>query len=176
MAPVAPAWRPTDPHTIAWAGRDGSVTVEDADTAKVLWTFGTGTVRRLAWSADGRELLAGGRRWYTVFNVVTGKRDQTRVPRGSSLVAAAYAPRGSRLATAVYDGRETSVSLDGSVALSAPGRLSDLVWSPDAKWLLAGWPGADHWLIVRASGASSSTVSGVRHRFGASARIRGWCC
>jgi hypothetical protein len=93
------------------------------------------------------------------------------------VVGAAYAPRGSRLALAIHDGRETTVSLDGARALSAPGRLSDLVWSPDGRWLLAGWPGADHWLVVRASGAArDSAVSGVRHRFGAGARVRGWCC
>jgi WD40 repeat protein len=177
MAFVAPAWRPSDLHTIAWAARDGTITVEDADTAKELWTFGTGSVTRLAWSADGNELLAGGKRSYTVYDLSTGKRDQTRVPRGSTIVAAAYAPRGSRLAAAVYDGRETRVSLDGSVVLSGPGRLSDLLWSPDGRWLLAGWPGADHWLVVRASSsARDSAVSGVRHRFGASALVRGWCC
>jgi hypothetical protein len=176
MAPVAPAWRPSSPHTIAWTARGGTITVEDADTAKELWTFGAGAVSRLAWSADGRELLATGKRWYTIYNPAAGKRNQTRLPRGSSVVGAAYAPRGSRLAVAVYDGRETRVSLDGSIALSAPGRLSDLVWSPDGRWLLTGWPGADHWLVVRASGAAASAVSGVRHRFGTSARVRGWCC
>ena len=39
MAAVAPAWRPNTPRTVAWAAKDGTVTVEDADTAKVLWTF-----------------------------------------------------------------------------------------------------------------------------------------
>ena len=132
---------------------------------------------QLAWSADGRELLAAGKRGYTAYDVVAGKSKVTRLPRGSSVVGAAYAPRGSRLAVAAFDGVDTSVSIDGAVALSAPGRLADLDWSPDGRWLLAGWPGADHWLVVRASGAArDSAVSGVRHRFGATARVRGWCC
>ena len=177
MAPVAPAWRPSDLHTVAWAGRDGSVTIEDADTAKVLWHVGPGLVTRMSWSADGRELLTAGRRFYTVHDVVTRKIKQTRLPRGSSIVGAAYAPRGSRLAIAVFDGTDTSVSIDGAEALSAPGRLSDLVWSPDGRWLLAGWSGADHWLAVRGgSGARDSSVSAVRHRFGSGSRVRGWCC
>ena len=61
MAAVAPAWRPSDRHTIAWAAKDGTVTVEDADTAKVLRTFRGSPVRRLAWSGDGRRLLVAGR-------------------------------------------------------------------------------------------------------------------
>ena len=39
MAAVAPAWRPSAPRTVAWASADGTVTVEDADTAKVLRTL-----------------------------------------------------------------------------------------------------------------------------------------
>ncbi len=39
MAAVAPAWRPSEPHTVAWAATDGTVTVEDADTAKVFRTL-----------------------------------------------------------------------------------------------------------------------------------------
>ena len=41
---------------------DGTVTVEDADTAKVLRTYRGGAVRQLAWSGDGRRLLIAGRR------------------------------------------------------------------------------------------------------------------
>ena len=42
MANVAPAWRPSEDRTLAWAATDGTVTVEDALTAKELWRFGTG--------------------------------------------------------------------------------------------------------------------------------------
>ena len=38
MAPVAPAWRPGTKRAVAWAANDGTVTLEDADTAKELWT------------------------------------------------------------------------------------------------------------------------------------------
>ena len=53
---------------IAWAARDGSITVEDADTAKVLWSFGTGArdpprlVRRRPRTARGRQALVHGLR------------------------------------------------------------------------------------------------------------------
>ena len=48
------------PRTVAWAATDGTVTVEDADTAKVLRTYRSGGVRQLAWSGDGRKLLVAG--------------------------------------------------------------------------------------------------------------------
>jgi hypothetical protein len=174
MASVAPAWRPRADRTLAWAATDGTVTVEDALTAKELWTFHAGPVRGLGWSADGRRLLIAGRRAYTIHDLATGKRDGTRLPPGSTLLAAAY---GTRLALAVHAGGQTEVRVQGETVLRAPGRLADLEWSPDGRYLLAGWPSADHWLLVRASArARDAAVSGVRHRFGPGVRTHGWCC
>ena len=82
MAAVAPAWRPTAPRTVAWAASDGTVTVEDADTAKVLRTYRGRRVRHLAWSGDGRRLLIAGRRHGTIRDFATGERDPPRTPRG----------------------------------------------------------------------------------------------
>jgi len=177
MAAVAPAWRPSQPRTIAWAATDGTVTVEDALTAKPLWTWGAGLVRHLAWSADGRRLLIAGRRHYTIHDLSTGDRDATRLPRRGVLAAAAFAPSGNRLALAVDTGEQTEIRVQGRTVLTAPGRLRNLEWSPDGRWLLAHWAGADHWLLVRTSSrARASTVSAVRHRFGAAAATHGWCC
>ncbi|MDA0183858.1 hypothetical protein OJ997_26365 [Solirubrobacter phytolaccae] len=164
MAPVAPAWRPGHPRTLAWAGYDGTVTVEDADTAKVLWSFRSSQVRQLAWSSDGRRLLVAGRRDGTIHDVVTGARARVRVD--GKIVAAAF---GRRLALAVFHDGRTSVRVNGETVLSAPGRLRNLEWSPDGRSLLAAWPGADHWLVVR-----GREVSAVRHRFGGAGRVRGW--
>jgi len=177
MANVAPAWRPSEPRTLAWAATDGTVTVEDALTAKVLRTFGGGPVRDLEWSADGRRLLIAGRRTYTIHDLATGERDATHLPAGTALLATAYAPTGNRLALAVRSGDETEVRIGGETVLRGPGQLSELEWSADGRWLLAGWPSADHWLLVRVSArARDAAVSGIRHRFGTTARTHGWCC
>jgi hypothetical protein len=82
------------------------------------------------------------------------------------IVAAAF---GRRLALAVFDEGATAVRVNGETVLSAPGRLRNLEWSPDGRSLLAAWPGADHWLVVR-----GDNVSAVRHPFGGAARVRGW--
>src|SRR3954447_24278236 len=100
-----------------------------------------------------------------------------RLAPREELLAAVPGPAG--LALAVHDdgsGR-TEVRLGGATLLAAPGRLSDLTWSPDGAWLLAAWPAAGRWLLVRVDGRPRVTaVSGFARRFGPGARPRGWCC
>ena len=121
MAALAPAWRPSEPHTLAWAATDGTVTVEDADTAKVLRTYRGGSVRRLAWSGDGRRLLIAGRRDGTIHDLATGKRDA-----GCALAAASSCsppptrPKGNRLALAVYSGGRTEIRVRDEILRSSP--------------------------------------------------------
>jgi hypothetical protein len=166
MAAVAPAWRPGYPRTIAWAATDGTVTVEDADTAQVQWAErdGPAAVRHLAWSRDGRRLLIAGRRAAVVVDA-DGTRRRRLLVRGE-LVAAAY---GRRLALAVRRDGVTRIEVDGRRVLAAAGILRDLQWSPDGRRLLVGWSGADHWLVLRGTEAGV-----VRHPFAPGARTRGW--
>jgi hypothetical protein len=180
MAAVAPAWRPSDWHTVAWASETGVVTVEDADTAKVLWRRTGGAVRLLAWSADGRRLLIAGRRHGTIHDLTGGSSQRLALAAGEELVAAAFAPTGNRLALAVHDaaGDRTEVRVRGRRLFDTPGRLHGLEWSPDGGWLLAGRPAADEWLLLPASGRprAAAAVTGITRRFGAGARTHGWCC
>jgi hypothetical protein len=175
MAAVAPAWRPGAQPVVAWASTTGTVTVEHADTGKPLWRRHGGEVRRLAWSADGRRLLIAGRRNGSLHDLTARTREPVRLPRGAELAGAAFSPGATRLALAVYADGQTKIRVQGELLLTAPGKLRDLEWSPDGRWILAGWPAADHWLLVRASdGARISAVNAVRHRFGEGARVHGW--
>jgi Tol biopolymer transport system component len=168
MAALAPAWRPGTSRTVAWANTRGTVTVEDADTAKVLRTYRSGGVEHLAWSADGRQLLIAGRRHGSIHDVATGTRSALRL-RGD-LLAAAFGPAG--LALTIRNGNRTEVVARRTLLFTAEGRLDDLEWSPDGRWLLVGATGGP-WLLARASGQAS--VASVR-RLGAAARTHGWCC
>jgi len=176
MAAVAPAWRPSDPHTVAWGATDGEVTVEDADTAKVLWHFRARGVRRLAWSPDGRRLLIASRRSVRIRDLARGSARRIALAAGEELLAAAYAPTGSRLALAVLGDGRTEIRVRGERVLAAPGRLDELEWSPDGGWLLAGDSTAGQWLLTRATGRPRVAAISVERRFGSGARTHGWCC
>ncbi|HWK26950.1 MAG TPA: hypothetical protein VNS09_10320 [Solirubrobacter sp.] len=176
MAAVAPAWRPGQRRTVAWAARDGTVTLEDADTAKVFHTFRGGPVRALAFSGDGSKLLVAGRRHATIHDLAAGTRTRLRLRPDEELLAAAYAPRGDRLALAVRAAGRTEIRARGQVLLSAAGRLDGLEWSPDGRWLLARYPAAGQWLIARATGRPHVAAVSTAPRFGPAARTHGWCC
>ena len=147
------------------------MTVEDADTAKVLRTYRSGGVEQLAWSGDGRKLLIAGRRHGTIRDFATGRT--SRLDFDGDLLAVAY---GHDLALAVQRGSRTEIRVHGTVLVSAAGRLDDLAWSPDGRWLLAGDPTTGEWLVARAAGRASVSSMDVERRFGAGARTQGWCC
>ena len=100
-----------------------------------------------------------------------------RLPTGSRLLAAAFAPTGNRLALAVYAGGRTEVRVQGQTLLEGSGRVRDIEWSPDGRWLLASFPANDQWQFTRTSrGPRASAIAGVTRRFGTGARTHGWCC
>lgn len=178
-APVAPAWRSRPPgaRTLAYVDTRGRVSLyEPVGGAEVFRTPRLPGPRALAWSPNGTLAIA------TRAGVVVyagGRRIAERPLPG--VVALAYAPDGSRLAVL----RRNELLLYGP-RLRAPrrlfaggGRLAGLAWSPDGRWLLAGWPTADQWLFVRAAGRQRIVaVSNVAAQFRSSAfpRIEGWCC
>jgi dipeptidyl aminopeptidase/acylaminoacyl peptidase len=193
VAPVAPAWRPdTGVNVLAYADPAGRVHVVDADSRREVWRSRAGPpVRELVWSADGRLLLVvtkSGRH-----PVLAGRGRVARtieLPKGHLLVEASFAPRGESLAYTDFDpARERgAVILDdrrGSRTLqSGEGRLEDVVWSPDGRWLLVGWPDADQWLFLRLPGVRKiKAVEDIRREFdpggeggGSFPRVAGWCC
>ncbi|HEX2045696.1 MAG TPA: hypothetical protein VHF23_08730, partial [Gaiellaceae bacterium] len=67
---------------------------------------------------------------------------------------------------------------------STEGRLQEVVWSPDRRWLLVGWPDADQWLFLRLPGVRRIVaVADVRREFdpggeggGPFPRVVEWCC
>ena len=170
MAPVAPAWRPGTKRSVAWAANDGTVTVEDADTAKELWTHTGGPVHHLAWSGDGRRLLIAGRRHGAIHDLSTGRSTKLDLAAGEELLAAAFS--GNRLALAVRSAAGTEIRARGG-SLPASGRLDQLEWSPDGRWLLAA---GDRWLIARVASRPRIASLTVERRFGSGARTHGWCC
>ena len=186
VRPVAPAWRPGAPHTLAWVGTGGRVEVRDVDTGALVWrsSASVGAVRALAWSADGRRLLARGARRVMVFAVNDDRRWRVRLPAGSRVGAAAWAPRGDRIALAVRQGSSTSVYVTPSALVPRRpvfkiyGTLRSLAWSPNGRRLLVRWSEADQWLLLSPTAANArvTAIAGISRRFGSAPAVQGWCC
>jgi dipeptidyl aminopeptidase/acylaminoacyl peptidase len=186
VRPVAPAWRPGDPHTLAWVGARGRVEVRDVDSGRVVWrsAASVGRVRELLWAADGRRLLARGERRLVVLDVHANGVRRVSLPRATTVSAAAWAPRGRRLALALRTGTASRVVVTTSATLprrptfAAPGTLTSLAWSPDASRLLVRWRESDQWLLLPTarSRPGASAIAGISRRFGGAPAVQGWCC
>jgi hypothetical protein len=151
---VAPAlaWRPDPNHVLALASRaDGRVYAYQTDSVRRLWRSAPGDVpTQLAWSADGGWLAPTGRSFALV----------RRRPRGRSMV---QLMRGSGLKN----------------VLPLAGRIGEVAWSPDGRWLLVTWPSADQWLFARTANVEKIVAfSDITRQFGGGRfpTLGGWCC
>jgi dipeptidyl aminopeptidase/acylaminoacyl peptidase len=193
---VAPVWKPVEEHVIAYADRNGTVTVVATDEEQTLWTAAgiASTPSQLEWSADGERLLVvrkltPGRFVLVVFDG-DGRRRQTLELPGVP-VEAAFSPRDHRIALIRRLGpRSELLVVEGdtlrrqSVVFSGLGRFSDVAWSPGGRWLLLGWQSANQWLFIRSADVSKvSAVSSLAAQFdpgktgrGGFPRVEGWCC
>jgi dipeptidyl aminopeptidase/acylaminoacyl peptidase len=192
--PVAPAWRPGEPHTLAWVTARGQVEVRDVDTGRVAWRSAAAIagVRELRWSADGQRLLARGPHRLVVLDVRGSRVWRVRLPAGATVNAAAWAPRGRRLAVVLSASATSSLFVTGSARLpqrptfATTGTLGSLAWSPDGTRLLVRWREGDQWLLLapstrRASargtrGPRITAIAGISRRFGGAPAVQGWCC
>jgi WD40 repeat protein len=186
VAPVAPAWRPGAPHTLAWVGARGHVVVADVDTGAVVWRS-SGTVRgvrELSWSADGHRLLARGAQRMVVLDVHGNRVWRVRLPRGARVSGAAWAPRGDRIAVALRTATTTRVYVTPSARVplravfTTTGTLASLAWSPDGRRLLVRWTEADQWLLLSPTSTSAdvTAIGAIARRFGPAPTVQDWCC
>ena len=172
---------------LAYADAAGRVRVADADGDE-LWSADPGAApAKLVWSSDGGILLVvtdglrhplyrqGGRRAGTL-----------RTPAAHAVLDAEFAPGTRRIAYSAFDAENgRGIVVLGEERLQrVEGRISDLTFSPDGRWLLAGWPEADQFLFLRLPGVGRIVaVDDVRREFdpgspgiGEFPRISGWCC
>ena len=191
---AAPSWRPGAAHVLAFADRDGRINIVDTDSGSgvLAGTHVAAPASELAWSSDGTRLFSiHGER--IEIHTAAGRRVRTiPTPSGQTAANLAPAPEGRQLAFTVYDASTGTSSVfladDGARELrslfTGEGRFDGLAWSPDGRWLLAGWPDADQWLFLRAPDVRRViTVSSVAAEFdpggsgqGRFARIVSWCC
>jgi hypothetical protein len=188
VAPVAPAWRPGAPHTLAWVDGRGHVEVRDVDSGVLVWRSARTLrgVRALSWSADGGRLLARGPHRSVVLDVRSGRVWGGSFRHGFSLSDAAWSPNGDRIAYVLHSATRTSIIVARSNRLpyravfSTTGTLSSLAWSPDGRRLLVRWDEADQWLLLSptttAARARVTAIGSISRRFGTAPTVQDWCC
>jgi hypothetical protein len=186
-----PAWWPGSrpgAERLATVDSAARVTLRDVDSGRVLWRTRTPlSPRMLAWSADGRRVLALQRDRLTVIDGATGRRlARHRVPRGSANVAVAARPGhpgyavlrrtagGASRAVVVRTDASGRRVLDESGVLFAGGSMRALAWSPRGDWLAAEPVGVDGWDLVHLKGRGVDRIRTLAA--GRDAQLAGWCC
>jgi Tol biopolymer transport system component len=162
---VAPAWRPDRAHVVAYVDAHRRIRVVAVDADRVLWrTRPHSRIFELAWSPDGRRLVAATPRRLLVFSRGGRLLAVRRVAGGRLADDVAFSPAG-RL-TVVRRGADGSeVVLGGRVVFRGPGRFGPVAWSPSGRRLLVPWPEADQWLFLDARGGRATAVANIARQF-----------
>jgi Tol biopolymer transport system component len=181
------AWRPGTRFVLAYATAR-EINVIDAETGERLWRRARtgGRPVDLAWSSDGRRLVAVAPRPLVVYDGRGGIPYELG-PGAAPVTAASLAPSGRSLVFAQQAGRRAQVWVvprirpDASAArrlFSGSATFDQLSWTPEGRWVVVAWPAADQWVFVRANGAGIRAVANVSEQFRSRSfpRIEGWCC
>jgi dipeptidyl aminopeptidase/acylaminoacyl peptidase len=186
VADVAPAWRPRT-HVLAYATPSGRIVVVDADTRRVLRRMRAQQPPvELAWSSDGRSLMVRGRNSLTILGPGNRRLEPLGGPQSAPIVDATFSPDGQRVAfLQSTQGRGVlwlypRLRPDGTAArrvFAGAGTMNAVEWSPDGRWFLLSWPGADQMLFIPSAAVRKLiAVSGIETAFGPAAQPAGWCC
>lgn len=196
VASVAPSWQPGSAYRLAYVTRSDTLVIRGADTKRATWTAPlSGHARELAWSSDGRRLLAVTDSRASLYDSGGHKVATIATLPGVPIRAASLSPDGSALALirGAADQDVVVLKIDPAAATTQPRRvlsgagLRQLAWSPDGRWLLVSWPAADQWVFIRVAGMPRiAAVSRIARQFSVRAargsaeegfpRIEGWCC
>jgi hypothetical protein len=184
------AWRPGSSFVLATA-TTREIRAIDATTGRTLWRVrrSGATPTEIAWSDDGRRLAVVSPRPLTLHNV-RGEPIYELGPGAAPVVDAALAPSGRSFVFAQAAARRgwlwvvpriREIRPEASEArrlFSGAGAFDQVAWSPDGRWIVAGWPAADQWLFLRADGSGVRAVASVSEQFRSRTfpRVEGWCC
>jgi hypothetical protein len=191
VAPVGPAWAPGAGRALSFVA-DGLVRTLSVDTGTQLSSAPApvGT-RRLEWSRDGSRLLVISPRELQLRARSGALLWRRQAVDGADFGAAALSPSGREVATVLIHraaARGELLRLGPGEAprrlFSGLGRLGEVVYSPDGRWLLLTWRSADQWLFLNpAHPGRVLAISDVSAQFapGATApaafpEVAGWCC
>jgi hypothetical protein len=183
------AWKPGGEHVLAYLDGSDRVAAVATDTRRVLWRTRPLEPRvvTLAWSADGRRVLAVSPQTISVFDERGRLVRALPMRAGSRALGAEFAPLGHVFALRVHSAIRSQVLLVNADRAMRPrqlftglGAFGDLAWSPDGRWLLLDWIDADQWVFVRTRGRPKIVaVSNIGPQLESSPRtprLLDWCC
>jgi hypothetical protein len=174
--PLAAAWRPTRPHTLAYVARQGGrIVLADADTGVRIRSWMAAPPTRLEWSQDGRTLFAFSP---TTLRVYDQRGGIVARQNGRFRYAALRPGSPTAIAAVRTRGGSSELVVGRRILFRGTGEFRDLAWSSDGRWILVTWPTANQWVFVRATGQRQIVaVSDIVRQFGGSfPRVEGWCC
>jgi dipeptidyl aminopeptidase/acylaminoacyl peptidase len=195
VAPTPPAWRPEANHELVFGTVDGQIALAQTDTGVTRWRAPVGEpARQLVWSEDGQRLLALGERYLRIFDADGTQLGALGLPIGPSGVA--FVRKSHRFVLIRWQpatGRSELVLMQAEAErgeerslFSAAGDFGTLAVSPNGRWLLVGWVGADQWLFLRLDVLRVRAVSNIAEQFGGPRLDRplsahfpasvSWCC
>jgi Tol biopolymer transport system component len=167
------AWEPGT-HSLAYVTRAGNIAVRDVDRQTSPAYIRTSlSPHDLEWTPRGRLIAAG---WHAVGVFARRGPLLSRTGIAGHVVVAAASPDGKRIAVLETRDGESTVDVDGKPVFKGAGAISSIAWSPDGRWLLLDWKGADQWLFIRSPVKKLLAVSNIRATFGAKTALAGWCC
>lgn len=201
VAPVAPAWSPLGPYLLAYVDAGGALRIADTESGEILASAATMSgIERIEWASSGLILEATRSALRVQPTTITklgpeieiGPARRLALPPGAVVRDSALAPSGKTIAAVL--GVRNRLGPRGLLLLfaggggqrrlfNAPGRLSEVAWSPNDQRLLIAWPSADQWLFLPTGARQEGrSVTGVSNAFApgepsaAFPRVEGWCC
>jgi hypothetical protein len=167
------AWQPGT-HSLTYVNRAGNIVVTNVDRARSAAHIRTRlSPFDLGWTPDSR-LVAVGPHAVGIF----GRRGPQlqRIGVAGRITAASMSPDGRRLALVELRAGQSTVDIEGRRVFSGAGLIANVFWSPDGRWLILNWRGADEWLFLRTPARKLVAVPNIRATFGDGTTLAGWCC
>lgn len=207
IASVPAVWAPVGPHMLAYIDARGRLLVTNTDTGETVGsTDAAQGAIGLAWAPDAKWLLEVTRHSLLLRAIHRGKLmdrldlgspHPVRLPAEAVVRSVSFSPRDGTIAALLgLPSHETRPPRSELVLIepsgettrqlfTAPGRLTELAWSPNGRRLLIPWADADQWLFIPADGRGRvRAIGGISDEFdpgGTTGRaafpgIDGWCC
>jgi hypothetical protein len=176
-APVTPAWRPRNDRLLTYATSGGGIETVDVITRRRLWKAHIPQAPLgLAWSRDGRRLIAVSSRSVTVLDRTGHVLRAVALPGVASDLA--LHPSGKRAAVVLRTGVEEVPLNGGQPRKLFQGTVEGLAWSADGRRLLLGWRDTGQWLLLGPDERIRALhdVSRELGNAGGFPRVAGWCC